>query len=208
MPSIITASQLRTVLGVSSSLYSDAYLDGIIDSAENVILPMLTANQAAIAGVYLENNVAYYITQRPNTFVEGQTVVVTGCVPSTFNGTITVTSNYWQAFPFIPSINMYGQALYVFTAAKTNANIAFREVIPAGVAYLSGSNAATLYASTPAVEQAVTIVSVEIFQSVVAPGGQIEGVDFTPSPYRMGRSLMNRVVGLLSPYLDTSTMAI
>ena len=207
MPAIITASQLRTVLGVSSSLYSDAYLDGIIDSAENVILPMLTANQAAIAGVYLENNVAYYITQRPNTFVEGQTVVVTGCVPSTFNGTITVTSNYWQAFPFIPSINMYGQALYVFTAAKTNSNIAFREVIPAGVAYLSGSNAATLYASTPAVEQAVTIVSVEIFQSVVAPGGQIEGVDFTPSPYRMGRSLMNRVVGLLSPFLDTSTMA-
>jgi len=81
-------------------------------------------------------------------------------------------------------------------------------VIPAGVAYLSGANAATLYASTAAVEQAVTIVSVEIFQSVVAPGGQIEGVDFTPSPYRMGRSLMNRVVGLLSPYLDTSTMAI
>ena len=88
MPAIITASQLRTVLGVSSSLYSDAYLDGIIDSAEQVILPMLTANQAAIAGVYLQNNIAYYVTQRPNTFVEGQTVVVTGCVPSTFNGTV------------------------------------------------------------------------------------------------------------------------
>ena len=208
MPSIITASQLRTVLGVSSSLYSDAYLDGIIDSAEQVILPMLTANQAAIAGVYLQNNVAYYVTQRPNTFVEGQTVVVTGCVPSTFNGTVTITSNYWETFPFIPVFNLYAGAIYVFTAAKTNANISFREVIPAGVAYLSGANAATLYASTPAVEQAVTIVSVEIFQSVVAPGGQIEGVDFTPSPYRMGRSLMNRVVGLLSPYLDTSTMAI
>jgi len=169
---------------------------------------MLTANQAAIAGVYLQNNVAYYVTQRPNTFVEGQTVVVSGCVPSTFNGTVTVTSNYWETFPFIPVFNLYSGAIYVFTAAKTNANISFREVIPAGVAYLSGANAATLYASTAAVEQAVTIVSVEIFQSVVAPGGQIEGVDFTPSPYRMGRSLMNRVVGLLSPYLDTSTMAI
>jgi hypothetical protein len=208
MPNIITASQLRTVLGVSSSLYSDAYLEGIIDSAEQVILPMLTANQAAVAGVYLENNVAYYVTQQPNTFVAGQTVVISGCVPSAFNGSVTVTSNYWDAFPFIPMNNSFAGAVYVFTAAKTNANIAFRQVIPAGVAYLSGANAATLYASTAAVEQAVTIVSVEIFQSVVAPGGQIEGVDFTPSPYRMGRSLMNRVVGLLSPYLDTSTMAI
>jgi len=51
MPSIITASQLRTVLGVSVSLYSDAYLDSIINSAEQVILPLLTANQNAIASV-------------------------------------------------------------------------------------------------------------------------------------------------------------
>jgi hypothetical protein len=48
---------------------------------------------------------------------------------------------------------------------------------------------------------------VEIFQSVVAPGGQIEGVDFTPSPFRMGRSLQNRVIGLLGNYIDVSTMA-
>ena len=43
MPSIITASQLRSVLGVSSSLYSDSYLDGIINSAEGVLLPLLEA---------------------------------------------------------------------------------------------------------------------------------------------------------------------
>ena len=41
MPSIITASELRAIIGVSSSLYNDAYLEGIIDSAEGVILPML-----------------------------------------------------------------------------------------------------------------------------------------------------------------------
>lgn len=193
MPSIVTASELRTILGVSSSLYSDAYLDGIINSAEQVILPMLTANQAAIAEVYLTNNVAYYITQRPHYFVEGQSVVASGIVPSTFNGTITVTNTVVSP--------------YIFTAAKTNADIAIRGVIPAGVAYLSGASAAILYASTAAVEQAILVVSVEIFQSVVAPGGQIEGVDFQPSPFRMGRSLMNRVVGLLSPYIDVETIA-
>jgi hypothetical protein len=193
MPSIITAASLRSVLGVSSSLYSDAYLDEIIGSAEGVILPMLTANQAAIAEVYLTSNVAYYVTQRPHYFVAGQTVVASGIVPSTFNGTITVTDSITNP--------------YIFSAALVNADIIIRGVIPAGVAYLSGANAATLYASTDAVESAVTIVSVEIFQSITAAGGQIEGVDFTPSPYRMGRSLMNRVIGLLSPYVDVETMA-
>ena len=192
-PVIVTATQLRTVLGVSSSLYSDAYLNGIIISAEQVILPLLTANQAAIAEVYLTSNVAYYVTQRKHYFVEGQTVVASGIVPTTFNGTITITDSITDP--------------YIFSADKTNADIEIRGVIPAGVAYLSGADAATLYASTEAIEQAILIVSVEIFQSVVAAGGQIEGVDFTPSPYRMGRSLMNRVIGLLSPYIDVETMA-
>ena len=192
-PQIVTAAQLRTVLGVSSSLYSDAYLEGIIISAEQVILPLLTANQAAIAEVYLTSNVAYYVTQRPHYFVAGQTVVASGIVPATFNGTITVTDAITDP--------------YIFSAALVNADILIRGVIPAGVAYLSGANAGTLYASTEAVEQAILIVSVEIFQSVVAPGGQIEGVDFTPSPYKMGRSLMNRVIGLISPYIDVETMA-
>ena len=205
MPSIITASQLRTVLGVSVALYSDAYLDSIINSSEQVILPLLTANQNAIAAVYLQNNVAYYITQKPNTFVASQSVVISGCLPATFNGTKTVTSNYYDPFPYLPFA--YPAPYFYFTAAVTNADITFRPVIPSGVAYLSGADAATLYATTDAVEQAVTIVSVEIFQSVVAPGGQIEGVDITPSPYRMGRSLQNRVIGLLGNYIDVSTMA-
>ena len=192
-PVIVTATQLRTILGVSSSLYSDAYLNGIIVSAEQVILPLLTANQAAIAEVYLTANVAYYVTQRPHYFVAGQSVIASGIVPATFNGTITITDSITDP--------------YIFSAAKTNADIVIRGVIPAGVAYLSGADAATLYASTEAVEQAILIVSVEIFQSVVAAGGQIEGVDFTPSPFRMGRSLNNRVIGLLGSYIDVETMA-
>jgi len=190
---IITASQLRTVLGVSSSLYSDAYLDEIIGSAEQVILPLLTANQAAVAGVYLTDDVAYYVTQRPHGFVEGQSVVCSGIVPATFNGTFTVTDDI--------------SSLYIFSVALVNADIIRRGVIPAGVAYLSGSNAATLYQNTDAVESAMLIVSVEIFQSITAPGGQIEGVDFQPSPFRMGRSLQNRVIGLLGNFVDVEIMA-
>jgi hypothetical protein len=194
MPNLVTASQLRDILGVSISLYSDAYLDSIIESSQDVILPLLVANQAAVAGVYLTNDVAYYVTQRPHGFVTGQSVVVTGCVPSLFNATVTITDDIVSA--------------YTFSAAKVNADVTVRGVIPAGVAYLSGSNALTLYAGNSAVENAILLVSVEIFQSIVAPGGQIEGVDFAPSPFRMGRSLLNRVVGILSPYLDVETMAV
>lgn len=193
MPNLVTAQQLRDILGVSISLYSDAYLNSIIESSQDVILPLLTANQAAVAGVYLTNDVAYYVTQRPHGFVAGQTVVVTGCVPSLFNATVTVTDDI--------------SSIYTFSAANVDTDVSARGVVPAGVAYLSGSDALTLYAGIPAVENAILLVSVEIFQSIVAPGGQIEGVDFAPSPFRMGRSLMNRVVGLLSPYLDVSSMA-
>jgi hypothetical protein len=49
-------------------------------------------------------------------------------------------------------------------------------------------------------------IAVDIFQSRVAPGGQTEAIDFTPGPYRLGRSLTTRVSGLLARWLDTGTM--
>jgi hypothetical protein len=88
--------------------------------------------------------------------------------------------------------------------AITGADINERKVIPSGLATLSG---ASTYVGNAAVESAVLAVSVEVFQSRIAPGGQIEGVDFTSvSPYRLGRSLFNRVSGLLGPFIDTDSM--
>jgi len=88
----------------------------------------------------------------------------------------------------------------------TNADITRRPIIPSGTATLSGYGAATLYAATPAIESAMYAVSIEIFQSRTAAGGQIEGVDFAGTPYRMGRSLLNRVSALLQPYIDVETI--
>jgi hypothetical protein len=192
MPSIVTASQLRSVLGVSSSLYNDAYLDDIIDTAEGVILPLLTAHTVAVTHVEIESNVAYFTTQRPHQFVVGQSVIIAGVVPSTFNGTRDVTDT--QLTP------------YIFTQDLTNADITLRATIPAGTATLSGQAAAVIYVGNSNVESAVLNVSVEVFQSRVAPGGQIEGVDFAPSPFRMGRSLYNRISGLLGNQVDVDSI--
>jgi hypothetical protein len=189
MPSIVTASQLRTVLGVSVSLYSDSYLDEIINTSEAVILPMLVANTSAIQSYKLESNVAYFYTQREHHFVAGQTVIVTG-LPAPFTATFTVVS----------------ATLYSFTAALTSSNVTLREIIPMGTATLQGYSAADLYATSAPIESAILAVSVEVFQSRVAAGGQIEGVDFASTPYRMGRSLTNRVSTLLQPFLDVETV--
>ena len=186
MPTIVTASELRAVLGVSSSLYNDTYLNDIIDTSENLILPMLVTYSTRIEKVKLTDNVAYYQTSTIHEFSEGQSVVVTGC-GSPFNATVTVPDD----------------DRYTFTAAITNADIVERYVIPAGTATLSG---ASTYVGNANVENAVIITSVEIFQARTAAGGQIEGVDFTVSPFRLGRSLFNRISGILGPYIDTETM--
>lgn len=211
MATIVTASELRSVLGVSSSLYNDAYLTDVIDTAEAVILPMLTRYSSPIDRVSLTDNIATYSVLGDNNFSEGQSVVITG-VGSPFNGTFTIleSSNYDQDSFVIKSNSRvflngdYREFDGYFTVAITSADVTERKVIPSGLATLSG---ASTYVGVAAVESAVLAVSVEVFQSRIAPGGQIEGVDFTSvSPYRLGRSLFNRVSGLLGAYIDTDSM--
>jgi len=189
MPNIVTAAQLRQVLGVSIALYDDAYLNEIINTAEAVILPMLVANTSAVNAYKLNNNEAYYYTEREHHFVAGQSIIVAG-LPAPFSATVTVVT----------------AGAYYFTAARTNADVTLREIIPSGTATLSGYSAVNIYTGNDAIESAILAVSVEVFQSRVAAGGQIEGLDFTATPYRMGRSLMNRVSTLLMPYLDVETV--
>ena len=192
MPNIITAQELRDVLGVSDSLYSDVYLDQIIDSAEQVILPMLTAYQSAIKAYSIIDGIIYFTTQRENYFVEGQDIVVTGL--GAVDDTYTVTTN--------------NRGVFVFSATTIDADtLTVIPVIPAGLATLDGSSAADLYANTPPIKSAILVVSTEVFQSVTAPGNMTNNVDFNPSPFVLGRSLQNRVIGLLNPFIDVEIFA-
>jgi hypothetical protein len=93
---------------------------------------------------------------------------------------------------------------YTFSCAITNADVASANIIPSGVATLS---TASTYVGNQPVRSAVFVVSLEVFQSRLAGGGQIEGVDFTATPFRMGRSLFNRCVGILGPFIDVESMA-
>ena len=211
MATIVTPAELRSVLGVSNSLYNDAYLTDVIDTAEAVILPMLVKYSSPIDVVALQDNIATYYVLGDNNFSVGQSVVVTG-VGAPFNGTFTIleSSNLdYDSFVLRSNSRIFLDGSYrefngFFTVAITNADITERKVIPSGLATLSG---ASTYVGNAAVESAVLAVSVEVFQSRIAPGGQIEGIDFTNvSPYRLGRSLFNRVSGLLGAFIDTDSM--
>jgi hypothetical protein len=192
MPNIVTVDELRAVLGVSDSLYDDAYLEQIIDSAELTILPMLTAYTSAVTTYEIKSNKIYFSTQRLNDFVEGQSVVVANC-GATANGTYTVDNQVLDDF--------------IFCADKTATDTATPiPVIPAGSATLSGSSAAELYADVAPIKSAILVVSVEVFQSVTASGNMTASVDFNPSPFVLGRSLQNRVIGLLSAYIDVESI--
>lgn len=209
MPTIVTASELRAVLGVSSALYNDAYLNQILDSAEMTILPMLVSYSAPIGGTQLIANEAYIYTVGKHPFNVGQSVVITGA-GSPYNGTVTVKSVNLDTFA-VTSVGLITQVFRdatdnpysLFTFDLANADINFRQVIPSGKATLSG---AATYVGNQAVQSAVYVVATEIFQSRTASGGQIEGVDFAPSPYRMGKSLLSRITGLIAPYMDTGAI--
>ena len=188
--SLVTPTQLRAVLQVSSSLYSDAYLQKVIDTSELVILPLLVSYSSAVTDRQIRDNVATLVTNTPHNYIVGSSAVVS-IGDAIFDGTKTVTR--------VPDP-------YQFSYAKTNADITMNAVIPNGITYLSCYDAATIYVSNTAVYEAIIVVSVEVFQSINAAGGQIEGVDFQPTPYRMGRSLLNRVIGILGKSIDTGSM--
>ncbi len=150
---------------------------------------MLVTFKSPVQKVSLTDNVATFTTLGIHEFTEGQSVVITGC-GTPYNGTRTILAD--------------NLGEYTFSAAITNADINEANVIPSGVATLSG---ASTYVGNAAVQSAVYTVSVEVFQARLAGGGQIEGVDFTATPFRMGRSLFNKCVGLLGSYMDTDSMA-
>jgi hypothetical protein len=184
---LIALSELKSVLGIGN-IYADSDVQEVADAAENIILSYLIFDDVAINGVQLTNNVARFYCY-DNTFVIGQALTVTGC-GSPFNGSRTVTKE---------GVDEYGVTF--FEAAITNADITKRKVIPTGRAVLTSQ--AALYDTTPEVREAALAIACDIWITRTGTLGQ-QGVDFqSPAPYRLGRSMLTRVSGLLGKHLDT-----
>ena len=184
---LITLAELKAVLGIGD-IYADAIVQACADSAENIILSYLIFDDVTIKAVSLSSNVAYFYCYE-NTFVAGQVLTVSKC-GAPFDGSRTVVDSFNGA---------YGE--HYFTAAITNADIIRRDIIPTGRALLTSQ--AALYDTTPEVREAALAIACDIWITRTGTLGQ-QGVDFqSPAPYRLGRSMLTRVSGLLGKHLDT-----
>ena len=189
--STTTVAELRSALGVGT-LYADSVLQEVCDSADNVLLPFLWTNTTAVTG---HSNTATTGTSYFNEYVQdifyvGQTVVITGC-GSKHNGSKTITG--------------VGESTITYAITGNNNTPApYHPVNPFGTVaaetYLDPS-------TVPAIQEASLMISIDIWQSRQAPSSGGVSIDgYTPSPYRMGNTLLARVRGLLAPYLDPRSM--
>jgi hypothetical protein len=189
--SLTTVAELRSALGVGT-LYTDATLQSVCDAADNVLLPFIWANTNSIIG---HSNTAttgtsYFDFDVTDTFYVGESVVISGS-GSKHNGNKTITEVGEKSITYAISGNNN-------TAKPYHPINPFGMV--AGDTYLDPS-------TVPAIQEASLMISIDIWQSRQAPSSGGVSIDgFTPSPYRMGNTLLARVRGLLAPYLDPRSM--
>jgi hypothetical protein len=179
----IDLDEFRVTLGVGT-LYPDEMLQQVADAADQLVDGLLDYNSSSIWSYEVDNaNKVTYYTYNNHYFNTGDSVTVSG-LSGVFNGTKTITD----------SGNRF------FTVAETHAQLDPQKVKPFARVILASQ--AELYDLVPAIREAALAVAVEIFQQRTSPGGQIQAVDFTPAPHRLGRALLTRVTGLIAPYMN------
>ena len=211
--SYVTVAQLRSNLGIGT-LYSDADLESICQTSEDLLNSYLWFNNAPVVGASISSNVATVVLANPGIFVTGQSVTISAA-GSTYNGSYTITGSFpgttvpaslatafWTTYAFSSYPNGYSIIQY----AKTASDDPFHRILPYGTATGPGYKTAA-YNVTPAVNQAAMIIAVDIFQARQVSQNGGNGMDgMSPNRYAMGYQLINRVRGLIAPYSSPNTM--
>ena len=209
----VTMAELRTNLGIGT-LYSDATVEECCQTAQDILNSYLWFDSVPVVGTALVSNVATVMLASAGIFTTGESVTISGA-GSTFNGTFTITAT----LPFstgtsniLPAFNMqlnywqYPKGYSFIQYAKTASDQNFRRVLPYGQG-VGADTKTSAYASTGAVREAAMILAVDIWQArQVSQTGGVSPDGFSPSPYRMGNSMIGKVRGLLAPYLNPSSM--
>jgi hypothetical protein len=208
----VTKAELRTNLGIGT-LYSDSVVEEVCQTAEDLLNSYLWFDSVPVVAAALNSNVATLILASAGSFAAGQTVTITNS-GATYNGTKTITSTYpWSVgsttfpyFTFFPWNNYnFPRGYSLIQFAVTANDDPYHLIVPYGKA--SGVDTKqTSYATTPAVREAAMMLAVDIWQARQTPATGGTAVDFQPSPYKMGRSLISRVQGLIAPYTSPRSM--
>jgi hypothetical protein len=185
---LTTVSELRTTLGVGT-LYTDAVLQEVCDAADAVLLPMLWAPKwfsVAHSNIVGEGTL-YFDEPVRDTFYVGQSVTIANSGTS-YNGTKTIT----------------GLGAYSLTVTTNHSTVqGYHPIYPYGTV---STTIYTDWTTDTAVQNAALMISVDIWQARQVSNSGGVSPDFTPSPYRMGNTLLARVRGLIAHALDPRSM--
>jgi hypothetical protein len=213
----VTANELRTVLGVGT-LYPDSDLELACQTAEDTLNQYLWFDSVPVIGSIYQGGYATLVLSSSGTFTTGQTVTITNS-GTVFNGAHVITGTYPYSngsltfpyigynFPYLYNTFPRNYSLIQFTdVTGSPASQNYRNVVPYGKA--SGVDTKTTsYATTPAIRQAALMLAVDVWQARQAPssgGVSVDGV--TPSPYRLGNTMLAKVRGLIAPYTSPRAM--
>jgi hypothetical protein len=205
--------ELRDNLGIGT-LYTNPTVEECCQAAEDQINAFLWFDSAPVVATSLTSNVATVMLANPGIFTVGEAVTIAGA-GSTFNGSYTITATFpysTGASNILPAFNLqlnyyqnpkgYSFIQYAKVAADQN----FRRVLPYGKA-LGADTKTTSYATTASVREAAMVLAVDIWQArQVSQTGGVTVDGFSPSPYRMGNSMIGKIRGLLAPYMSPNSM--
>lgn len=196
--SLIDVEDFKTVLGVGD-LYPDADLEQVCETATNVLLAYLVMYKAksdqvsdtTVVPAPGSGTTVTFRTTQAHQFVVDQQIALRGFGYANWDRTVTVTATTATTVTAVSNVS-WGVTLTTGVP-----------IIPNGTMYdLTRIN---YYATVPEVVEAATAIAVDVWQSRLAPGGTINAIDFTPGPYRMGKSLITRVSGLIGQHMDTGS---
>ena len=218
MALFVTVDELRDTLGVGT-LYPDEVLESACQTATETLQQYLWYDYYPVIGGTVQDNVATVVLSAPVSFTAGEVIEISSA-GSRLNGQHTITATYpWSQgsgtfplFTYMFPYNYYtfpkNYSLIQFnTTNKTNMN--YRLIKPYGKALgVDGSDTQDpAYAEIDSIRQAALMLAIDVWQARQAPssgGVSVDGV--TPSPYRLGNTMLAKVRGLIAPYTNPSAM--
>ena len=212
MADYVTVAEVRSAIGIQD-LYDDTDIEMVCQAATDLIQKQLWFNEYPVVGVAIYGNYATAVLSAPLPITTGQSVIITNC-GSTYNGTHTVTGTYpwsngsltfnWLGFlPYTRYNFPSGYSMIQWSVAHADDN--YHLIVPYGKVKVSPDTGVD-YADEALVREAALMIAIDIWQARQQSNAGGVSPDGTPSPYRMGNSLLSRVRGLIAPYLSPRGM--
>jgi len=214
MALFVTTDELCNTLGVGT-LYSDDLLESSCQTATETLQQYLWYDSYPVIGGTVQSGVATVVLSAPVSFTATESILITNA-GTKLNGTHTITATYpWSQgsgtfplFTYMFPYNYYtfprNYSLIQWTINQADMN--YRLIKPYGKA-TGADTMETAYADIDSIRNAALMLAIDVWQARQAPssgGVSVDGI--TPSPYRLGNTMLAKVRGLIAPYTNPNAM--